>query len=142
ETGYTRVLKITAAHDVGRAINPETVRGQIYGGVAQGLGYALLEEVQQHEGEIKSLNFDEYLIPGICDMPEIEAIIVENPDGYGPYGAKTIGEPTLEVTAPAIASAVAQATGRRLRQLPLDLERVLLGRSLQKDRYKRREGGC
>ncbi|MDD2282518.1 MAG: xanthine dehydrogenase family protein molybdopterin-binding subunit [Eubacteriales bacterium] len=142
ETGYTRVLKITAAHDVGRAINPETVRGQIYGGVAQGLGYALLEEVQQHEGEIKSLNFDEYLIPGICDMPEIEAIIVENPDSYGPYGAKTIGEPTLEVTAPAIASAVAQATGRRVRQLPLDLERVLLGRSLQKDRYKRREGGC
>jgi CO/xanthine dehydrogenase Mo-binding subunit len=142
ETGYTRVLKITAAHDVGRAINPETVRGQIYGGVAQGLGYALLEEVQQHEGEIKSKNFDEYLIPGIKDMPEIEAIIVENPDSYGPYGAKTIGEPTLEMTAPAIASAVAQATGRRVRQLPLDLERVLLGRSLQQDRYKRREGGC
>lgn len=142
ETGYTRVLKVTAAHDVGRAINPETVRGQIYGGVAQGIGYALLEEVQQHEGEIKSLNFDEYLIPGIMDMPEIEAIIVENPDSFGPYGAKTIGEPTLEMTAPAIASAVAQATGRRVRQLPLDLERVLLGRSLQQDRYKRREGGC
>ena len=140
ETGYTRVLKITAAHDVGRAINPETVRGQFYGGIAQGLGYALLEEVQQHQGEIKTLNFDEYLIPGSCDMPEIEAIIVENPDGFGPYGAKTIGEPTLEITAPAIANAVAQATGRRVRQLPLDLERVLLGRSLQKERYQRREG--
>ena len=138
ETGYTRVLKITAAHDVGCAINPEMVKGQFYGGIAQGLGYALLEEIQQHNGEIKSLNFDEYLIPGICDMPEIEAIIVENPDSYGPYGAKTIGEPTLEITAPAIANAIAQATGRRVRQLPLDLERVLLGRSLQRDRYKRR----
>ena len=58
ETGYTRVLKVTVAHDVGRAINPETVRGQIYGGVAQGIGYALLEEVQQHEGEIKSSTLD------------------------------------------------------------------------------------
>lgn len=136
ETGYTRVLKVVAAHDVGRAINPETVRGQIYGGVAQGLGYALLEELQQYDGDIKSLNFDEYLIAGSKDMPEVIPIIVENPDRYGPYGAKTIGEPTLEMTAPAIASAVAQATGRRVRELPLDLERVLLGRSLQKDRYK------
>lgn len=138
ETGSTRVLKITAAHDVGRAINPDLVRGQFYGGIAQGLGYALLEEVQEYAGEIKTLNFDEYLIPGICDMPEIEPVIVENPDSYGPYGAKTIGEPTLEITAPAIANAVAQACGRRVRQLPLDLERVLLGRSLQKDRYQRR----
>lgn len=136
ETGYTRVLKVVAAHDVGRAINPETVRGQIYGGVAQGLGYALLEELQQYDGDIKSLNFDEYLIAGSKDMPEVIPIIVENPDRYGPYGAKTIGEPTLEMTAPAISSAVAQATGRRVRELPLDLERVLLGRSLQKDRYK------
>jgi CO/xanthine dehydrogenase Mo-binding subunit len=136
ETGYTRVLKVTAAHDVGRAINPETVRGQIYGGVAQGMGYALLEELEQHRGTIKSENFDEYLLPGIQDMPEVVPIIVENPDGYGPYGAKTIGEPTLEVTAPAIANAVAQACGRRVRELPLNLERVLLGRSLS--RY---EGG-
>lgn len=136
ETGYSKVLKITAAHDVGRAINPETVLGQIYGGVLQGMGYALLEELQEFNGDIKSLNFDEYLIPGIKDAPEIVPIIVENPDRYGPYGAKTIGEPTLEMTAPAIASAVAQATGRRVRELPLDLERVLLGRSLLKERYK------
>ncbi|MTI94147.1 MAG: xanthine dehydrogenase family protein [Firmicutes bacterium] len=137
ETGYVRVLKVTAAHDVGRAINPETVKGQIYGGVAQGMGYALLEELQQFDGDIKTLNFDEYLIPGIKDVPEVEAILVENPDRFGPYGAKTIGEPTLEITAPAIASAVAQATGRRVRELPLDLERVLLGRSLLKERYQR-----
>lgn len=140
ETGYTKIQKIVAAHDVGRAINPETVKGQIYGGVAQGLGYALLEELQQHSGEIKSENFDEYLLPGIKDMPEVIPVIVENPDPYGPYGAKTIGEPTLEMTAPAIASAVAQATGRRVRELPLDLERVLLGRSLQKERYKGGDG--
>lgn len=137
ETGYTKVLKIVAAHDVGRAINPETVKGQIFGGVAQGLGYALLEDLQLVEGQIKTLNFDEYLIPGIKDMPEVVPIIVENPDLYGPYGAKTIGEPTLEMTAPAIASAVAQASGRRVRELPLDLERVLLGRSLLKERYSK-----
>jgi CO/xanthine dehydrogenase Mo-binding subunit len=136
ETGYTKVLKIVAAHDVGRAINPETVLGQIYGGVVQGMGYAILEEVQQFDGDIKTLNFDEYLIPGIKDAPEIIPIIVENPDKYGPYGAKTIGEPTLEMTAPAISTAVAQATGRRVRELPLDLERVLLGRSLLKERHK------
>lgn len=136
ETGYTRVLKISAAHDVGRAINPETVKGQIFGGVAQGLGYALLEDLQHFQGEIRAMNFDEYLIPGIKDMPEVIPIIIENPDKYGPYGAKTIGEPTLEMTAPAIVSAVAQATGRRVRELPLDLERVLLGRSLLKERYQ------
>ena len=136
ETGYTKVLKIVAAHDVGRAINPETVLGQIYGGVVQGMGYAILEELQEFDGDIKTLNFDEYLIPGIKDAPEIIPIIVENPDKYGPYGAKTIGEPTLEMTAPAIAGAVAQATGRRVRELPLDLERVLLGRSLLKERHK------
>lgn len=142
ETGYTKVLKITAAHDVGRAINPDTVLGQIYGGVAQGLGYALLEDLQQHNGIIKAQNFDEYLLPGTKDMPEIVPIIVENPDRYGPYGAKTIGEPTLEMTAPAIVSAVAQASGRRVRELPLDLERVLLGRSLRKERYEGGEGKC
>lgn len=142
ETGYTKVLKITAAHDVGRAINPENVLGQIYGGIAQGMGYALLEDLQHFNGEIKAENFDEYLLVGIKDMPEVEPIIVENPDRYGPYGAKTIGEPTLEMTAPAIAGAVAQATGRRVRELPLDLERVLLGRSLLKERHKGGNGKC
>lgn len=131
-TGQIEVLKITAAHDVGKAINPATLKGQIYGGVMMGLGYGIMEEVETAQGYIKNTNFDEYLIPTIKDMPEISPIIVENPDSHGPYGAKSIGEPTLELGAPAIANAVAQATGKRIRHLPLNLERVLLGHSLSK----------
>lgn len=136
-TGQIEVLKITAAHDVGKAINPATLKGQIYGGVMMGLGYGIMEEIETTNGYIKNTNFDEYLIPTIKDMPEISPVIVENPDPYGPYGAKSIGEPTLELGAPAIANAVAQATGKRIRNLPLNLERVLLGHSLSKGGTKK-----
>jgi CO/xanthine dehydrogenase Mo-binding subunit len=135
-TGQIEVIKITAAHEVGRAINPACLRGQIYGGVMMGLGYGIMEELETEKGYIKNTNFDEYLIPTIKDMPEITPIIVENPDPYGPYGAKSIGEPTLELGAAAIANAVAQATRRRIRDLPLNLERVLLGYSLSKGGIK------
>ena len=131
-TGQVEVLKITAAHDVGRAINPACLKGQIYGGVMMGLGYGLMEEVETKEGYIANNNFDGYLIPTIKDMPQIVPMIVENPDPNGPYGAKSIGEPTLELTAAAIANAVSHAAGRRIRHLPLNLERVLLGHSLRK----------
>ena len=136
-TGQIEVLKMTAAHDVGRAINPATLKGQIYGGVMMGLGYGIMEEVETAQGYIKNTNFDEYLIPTIKDMPEIVPIIVENPDPTGPYGAKSIGEPTLELGAATIANAVTQATGRRIRHLPLNLERVLLGHSLSKGGTKK-----
>ena len=136
-TGQIEVLKMTAAHDVGRAINPACLKGQIYGGVMMGLGYGIMEEVETVNGYIKNTNFDEYLIPTVKDMPEINPLIVENPDPYGPYGAKSIGEPTLELGAPAIANAVAHATGKRIRQLPLNLERVLLGHSLSKEGTKK-----
>ncbi|MHC2994124.1 MAG: xanthine dehydrogenase family protein [Candidatus Atribacteria bacterium] len=131
-TGQIEVLKMTAAHDVGKAINPACLKGQIYGGVMMGLGYGIMEELETEKGYIKNTNFDEYLIPTIKDMPEIVPIIVENPDPNGPYGAKSIGEPTLELGAAAIANAVANATGKRIRHLPLNLERVLLGYSLNK----------
>ncbi|MGE5588983.1 MAG: xanthine dehydrogenase family protein molybdopterin-binding subunit [Clostridia bacterium] len=137
ETGKVKVLKVAAAHDVGRAINPATVEGQIYGGVAMGMGYGLLEEVEIARGVTRTLNFDEYLITTSMDMPEVIPIVVENPDSHGPYGAKTVGEPTCELLAPAIANAVWHATGRRVRELPLDLERVLLGRSLKAARGER-----
>jgi len=136
-TGQIEVLKMTAAHDVGRAINPACLKGQIYGGVMMGLGYGIMEEVEIANGYIKNTNFDEYLIPTVKDMPEIIPIIVENPDPYGPYGAKSIGEPTLELGAPAIANAVTQATGKRIRHLPLNLEQVLLGHSLSKGGTKK-----
>jgi len=136
-TGQIEVLKMTAAHDVGRAINPACLKGQIYGGVMMGLGYGIMEEVEITNGYIKNTNFDEYLIPTVKDMPEISPVIVENPDPYGPYGAKSIGEPTLELGAAAIANAVAHATGKRIRHLPLNLERVLLGHSLSKEGTKK-----
>jgi CO/xanthine dehydrogenase Mo-binding subunit len=136
-TGQIEVLKMTAAHDVGRAINPACLKGQIYGGVMMGLGYAIMEEVETANGAVKNTNFDGYLIPTIKDMPEINAVIVENPDPHGPYGAKSIGEPTLELGAPAIANAVAQAIGKRIRHLPLNLERILLGHSLNKGETKK-----
>lgn len=123
DTGRIKVLSLTAAHDVGWAINPAMVLGQFYGGMAQGLGYALMEEVEIKEGRVQSLNFNRYRIPRAMDMPEMEAIIIENPDPLSPSGAKGCGEPTLEITAPAIANAVFRATGQRHYQLPLRLEK-------------------
>ncbi|MCC3144297.1 xanthine dehydrogenase family protein molybdopterin-binding subunit [Halanaerobium sp. Z-7514] len=134
-TGELTVLNMAAAHDVGRAINPKNVKGQIYGGVMMGLGYSIMEEVEVEAGQIKGKNFHDYMIPTIKDMPDIEAVIVENPDPDGPFGAKSIGEPTLELASAAIANAVAHASGKRIRSLPLNLERVLIGRALSK-------GGC
>ncbi|WP_318533919.1 xanthine dehydrogenase family protein molybdopterin-binding subunit, partial [Acetomicrobium flavidum] len=136
-TGEVTVLNMAAAHDVGRAINPEMLKGQIYGGVMMGLGYGIMEEVETDEGYIANTNFDEYIIPTSKDMPNIIPIIVENPDPDGPFGAKSIGEPTLELGAAAIANAIAQATGRRIRSLPLNLERVLLGHPLKKGRGRK-----
>jgi len=131
-TGELTVLEMAAAHDVGRAINPENVKGQIYGGVMMGLGYGIMEELEVDKGIIQAKNFHDYLIPTIKDMPDIKPVIVENPDPDGPFGAKSIGEPTLELGSAAIANAVAHASGRRIRSLPLNLERVLIGRALHR----------
>ena len=135
-TGELEVLNMAAAHDVGKAINPANVKGQIYGGVVMGMGHAIMEDLQTEKGYIKTDNFDKYLIPTAKDMPDIEPIIVENPDPNGPYGAKSIGEPTLELGSAAIANATAQALNRRIRDLPLNLERVLIGRYLSKGEDK------
>lgn len=136
-TGKIKVEKVTAAHDVGCAINPESVRGQIIGGVAMAMGYGILEELEIYQGDMKTVNFDEYLIPGAKDVPEVIPIIIENPDDFGPYGAKSIGEPTNELCQAAIANALFNGANRRVRELPLNLERVLLGYSLQQQRYNK-----
>jgi len=141
-TGKVNLLGVVAAHDVGRVINRQGVLGQIYGGVVQGAGYALMEDINLKQGMIRNRNFDEYLIPTSLDLPKITPRIVENPDRVGPWGAKSIGEPAFELTAPAIANAVAQATGRRLRDLPLDLERVFMGRSLFTGKQERGSAGA
>jgi CO/xanthine dehydrogenase Mo-binding subunit len=119
--GTVRVLRIVAAHDVGRAINPTQVEGQIHGGIAQGLGLALMEEFVPG----RSTNLHDYLIPTIGDIPPIDTILVEQPDAHGPYGAKGVGEPALVATAPAILNAIAHATGARLTEVPATPDRVL-----------------
>jgi len=120
-TGEVTVEKIVAAHDVGKALHPENVKGQICGGVAMGMGFALMEEFVPGQ----TLSFKDYLIPTCADMPEVIPIIVESPEPSGPFGAKGVGEPALIPTAPAIINALADALGERIYQLPANLERVL-----------------
>jgi CO/xanthine dehydrogenase Mo-binding subunit len=129
-TGQVRLLKVWSAHDVGRAVNPAAVRGQILGGVAQGIGYALHEDLVQEQGRSANPNFVDYFVPGAADVPEIEPIIVEHPEPDGPFGAKGVGEPPIIGVAPAIANAVRAAAGVRLRELPITPERVLTALSL------------
>ena len=125
ETGEITLLKSVGCHDVGRAINPAAVIGQIVGGSAQGLGYALMEDVLVEEGIIQAPSLSEYLIPTSKDLPMTKAIILESGTGVGPFGAKGIGEPALTPAAPAVANAVARAIGVRIHELPLTPERVL-----------------
>lgn len=125
ETGIVEVKKIVAAHDVGKAINPQSVEGQIEGGCSMGIGYALLEEVVVKDGEIQGPGMSTYLIPTAMDVSEVYPIIIEEYEASGPYGAKGVGEPALVPTAAAIANAVADALGIRLYELPLTPERII-----------------
>jgi aldehyde oxidoreductase len=120
ELGTVRVLKITAAHDVGRAINPTLIEGQIEGGTAQGLGHALMEEFFPGKGE----NLHDYLIPTVGDMPPVESILIEDPSPIGPFGAKGIGEQAIIPTAPAILNAIHDAIGVRIRRVPATPDRI------------------
>ena len=119
------MLKCAACHDVGRAINPAAVHGQIAGGTHQGLGYALMEEFVLEDGLIKTPSFAEYLIPTSVDFPATDVIFLESGTGVGPFGAKGIGEPALTPAAPAVANAVADALGVRIAELPLTPKRIL-----------------
>jgi CO/xanthine dehydrogenase Mo-binding subunit len=120
ELGTVKLLNFTAAHDVGRAINPLLVEGQIEGGIAQGLGLALMEEFLPGRTE----NLHDYLIPTIGDVPPVQSIIIESGDAHGPYGAKGLGEHCLIPTAPAVLNAIAHASGARIHHLPATPDRV------------------
>jgi aldehyde oxidoreductase len=120
ELGRVKVLRLTCAHDVGRAINPTLVEGQIEGGAAQGLGLALMEEFFPGKGE----NLHDYLIPTIGDMPPVKCILIEDGSSVGPFGAKGIGEQALIPTAPAIFNAIHHATGVRIPRAPATPDRV------------------
>jgi CO/xanthine dehydrogenase Mo-binding subunit len=124
ETGEVEIEDYVAAFDVGKAINPRALEGQIEGGVAMGLGYALMEEVVLQEGVIQNTNLQDYLIPTTLDVPDIRPVILEMANELGPYGAKGIGEmPNIPAT-PAILNAIYNASGGRVRSLPADPEKV------------------
>jgi nicotinate dehydrogenase large molybdopterin subunit len=124
ETGEVKIERYIACHDVGKAINPDQVIGQIQGGVAQGIGMALMEEIVMRNGKIMNPGFTDYILPTIRDVPEIECIVLENPDPGGPFGARGVGEPPLIGAGPAILSAIYDAIGTPIRELPATPERV------------------
>ncbi|MBU3955840.1 molybdopterin-dependent oxidoreductase, partial [bacterium] len=124
ETGLVEVLNFISAHDIGKAINPREAEGQIQGGSLQGIGYALSENLVIVKGRMLNPNFTGYIIPTIMDSPDIKPIIVEEKYPKGPYGAKGLGEPPLICAAPAIANAIYNATGKRIKALPMIPERV------------------
>jgi CO/xanthine dehydrogenase Mo-binding subunit len=124
ETGIVRLLKYAAAHDVGKAINPQSVEGQIQGGAVQGLGFGLMEEVVVQEGINLTTSFAAYLIPSAADVPDVAPIVVESGEGLGPFNARGIGEPPIGPPAAAVASAIEDAAGVRITRLPITAERV------------------
>jgi len=128
ETGQVRVLRVVCADDVGQAINPQQIEGQIEGAVAQAVGWATCENFIVEGGRVLTPNLSTYLIPTISDVPDrVESIIVEQPDPRGPWGARGMGEMPFIPLAPALTSAVHDATGVWFDDLPLTPERVLRG---------------
>jgi CO/xanthine dehydrogenase Mo-binding subunit len=126
ELGLTRVVWVGTAQDVGRALNPQAVHGQIEGGTAQGLGLALMEEIQLRDGLIANASLTDYLIPTTLDMPPVDAVLVEEPEPDAPYGVKGVGEPPTVVSTAAILSALRDATGRELARAPVRPDDIAL----------------
>jgi CO/xanthine dehydrogenase Mo-binding subunit len=126
ELGLTRVVWIGTAQDVGKALNPQAVHGQIEGGTAQGLGLALMEEIQTRDGLITNASFTDYLIPTALDMPPVVAELIEDPEPDAPYGVKGVGEPPTVVSTAAIVSALRAATDRELNRVPVKPDDICL----------------
>ncbi len=129
DLGLTRVVWIGTAQDVGKALNPQAVYGQIEGGTAQGLGLALMEEIQTQGGLITNASFTDYLIPTALDMPPVEAVLVEDEEPEAPYGVKGVGEPPTVVSTAAIVAALRDATGRELTRVPVRPDDIALVRA-------------
>jgi xanthine dehydrogenase D subunit len=124
ELGLVKVVQLDCAQDVGKAINPDAVVGQIHGGSAQGLGLAVMEEIQVVDGKVRNPSFTDYLIPTILDMPTMHVDIVERPDPHAPYGVRGVGEPPTISATPAIANAIRAATGLDLPRVPVKPEHI------------------
>jgi xanthine dehydrogenase molybdenum-binding subunit len=124
ETGHVKPVKITMAHDVGTAINPRLLEGQIEGATIQGLGIAVMEDLSAQEGRIGALHLGDYKLPVTHDIPELVSVLVDGAPGPGPYAAKAVGELGIIPVAAAVANAVAAASGVRVTSLPITAEKV------------------
>jgi nicotinate dehydrogenase medium molybdopterin subunit len=125
ETGKVDVIEITACQDVGKAVNPMMLEGQLEGAAAMGIGYSIMEKIEFIEGNIRNKNFSDYIIPSSLDVPSINSIIVEEEEISGPFGAKGVGEPALIPTAPAVINAIYAAVGVRILSLPATQEKIV-----------------
>lgn len=125
DTGEVTVLRYAAAHDIGFAVNPTLAEGQIHGGVAQGIGMGLMEEIIYRDGRVLNNNWTDYKLPTIADVPDIQAIIVQHPVGGGPFGAKGLGESPVIHPPGVLANAIAHAAGVRIHSLPITAEKIL-----------------
>jgi CO/xanthine dehydrogenase Mo-binding subunit len=124
-TGKINPIEFWISHDIGKAINYDGVIGQIQGGAVQGMGYAIYEEIKQKDGKIITDNFNNYIIPGIKDIPKINIDIVEEAFEDGPFGAKGIGEPSLMSAPPSVANAVSNAANKRMTKIPISAEDII-----------------
>jgi CO/xanthine dehydrogenase Mo-binding subunit len=124
DTGKTEILNYVASHDVGQVINPQGIMGQIEGGVVQGIGYGLMEELLVDGGEIKNPSFSTFLIPTALDVPQIQTVVIEKPDPKGPFGAKGVGEPPSVMPMPAIANAILDAIDLKINEIPMTPEKL------------------
>jgi CO/xanthine dehydrogenase Mo-binding subunit len=124
ELGLIKVVELACTQDVGKAINPEAVIGQIQGGTAQGLGLAVMEEILVKDGLIRNPSFTDYLLPTILDMPPMRIEVLEYPDPHAPYGLRGVGEPPTISSGPAVAAAIRQATGLALTRVPVRPEHI------------------
>jgi len=128
DLGLVKVIELACTQDVGKAMNPQAVEGQIHGGSAQGLGLAIMEEIQVRDGQIANPSFTDYLIPTILDMPPMRIEVLEYPDPNAPYGLRGVGEPPTISSGPAVAAAIRAATGLDLAQIPIRPEHITDGR--------------
>ena len=129
ELGLVKVVELAAVQDVGKILNPIALEGQIHGGTAQGLGLALMEEIQVRDGRIRNPSFTDYLIPTILDMPPMSLEILENPDPHAPYGLRGAGEPPTLSSTPAIVAAIRDACGAPLNRVPVRPQDILATRA-------------
>jgi CO/xanthine dehydrogenase Mo-binding subunit len=126
ELGLVSVVRVDTAQDVGKALHPESVRGQIEGGILQGVGLAIMEELVMDGGVIRNPNFTDYLLPTILDAPDVEVLLIEAEGSWGPFGAKGVGEPPTISSTPAVMAAIRDATGKPIARAPVRPQDIAL----------------